>query len=66
MSELPLILALLVVHSSFVAGSMWLARIFARRGDTPQATMPVAPYFVSVTILFGLLTSFHANNLWDR
>jgi hypothetical protein len=63
---LVLFALLLLGLGLFQVISIWLARLSARCGPTPQASMPVGPFFVSVTTIFGLVLAFHGNDLWNR
>lgn len=59
---------LLVVIASclglFMATALWLARVSARRGPTPQASMPVGPTMAVTAQIFALILALHGNSLW--
>jgi hypothetical protein len=66
MNDIELGLKLAAGGAVSIALSMVVVRISNRPADSIQATMPVAPFFVSVTAIFSLILAFHAATIWGR
>lgn len=66
MSESELILRIILGAIATQAIGMGVVYLARRGGQTPQSTMPVAPFFVCVTAIFSLILAFHGATLWSR
>lgn len=66
MSETELVLRVALGAIATQALGMGVVYLARRGGPTPQATMPVAPFFVSVTAIFSLIVAFHGATIWSR
>ena len=65
-AEVVLLVVLAVGLGLSMAVSLWLARLSARSGPTAEATMPVAPAFSVVIVLFSFTVALHGNDLWSN